>query len=199
VTGASRGIGQASALGLAHEGAEIVINYQQDAQAAEDIVNTITRARGRARAIQADSSDLEQMRRFFVEVGTTYPQIDILVNNVGTASAKPEPLGAVDPAEYDRIFNLSTRGLFFTSQEALKLIRDGGGRIVNISSLASRVTAPGRSVYAGTKGAVEAFSRVWAAELGGRGITVNSVSPGTVETERMKKTFHRRHGRRLLK
>jgi 3-oxoacyl-[acyl-carrier protein] reductase len=185
VTGASRGIGQAIALGLAHEGAEIVINYQHDARAAEDIVNTINQTGGRARAIQADSSDLDQMRRFFEEVGSTSPQIDILVNNVGTASAKPEPLGAVDPAEYDRIFNLNTRGLFFTSQEALKLMRDGG-RIVNISSLASRLTAPGRSVYAGTKGAVEAFTRVWAAELGGRGITVNSVSPGTVETERMK-------------
>jgi 3-oxoacyl-[acyl-carrier protein] reductase len=83
---------------------------------------------------------------------------------------------------------LNTRGLFFTSQEALKLMR-AGGRIVNISSVASRLTAAGRSVYAGTKGAIEAFTRVWASELGGRGITLNSVSPGMVETERMKKNI----------
>lgn len=183
VTGASRGIGRAIALGLAREGAEVVLNYQQDAQAAEDVVNTITEAGGCARAFAADSSDLEQMRRFFGAVASVHPQIDILVNNVGTASTHPQPLGTVDPAEYDRVFNLNTRGLFFTAQEALKIMRDGG-RIVNISSVASRLTAPGRSVYAGTKGAIEAFTRVWAAELGSRGITVNSVSPGTVVTER---------------
>jgi len=109
----------------------------------------------------------------------------ILVNNVGTATTRPLSLAATDAAEYDRIFNLNTRGLFFTTQEALKLMRDGG-RIVNISSVSSRLIAPGRSVYAGTKGAVEAFTRVWAAELGSRGITVNSVSPGAVETERTR-------------
>lgn len=188
VTGASRGIGRAIALGVAREGAAVAISYQQDAQAAESVVNTITEAGGRALAVQADGSDLDQMRRFFVEVAGAYPQIDILVNNVGTASAQPQPLGTVDLAEYERIFNLNTRGLFFTSQEALKLMRDGG-RIINISSVASRLTAPGRSVYAGTKGAIEAFTRVWAAELGNRGITVNSVSPGAVETERLKQNL----------
>ena len=126
VTGASRGIGQAIALGLAREGAAVAISYQQDSQAALSVVNTITQAGGRALAVQADGSDLDQMHRFFVEVASTYPQIDILVNNVGTASSQPQPLGTVDPAEYDRIFNLNTRGLFFTSQEALKLMREGG-------------------------------------------------------------------------
>lgn len=185
VTGASRGIGRAIALGLAHEGAEVVISYQGNEQAASNTVDTITQAGGRARAIQADNADLNQIGRFFADVTATTPQINILVNNVGTASTQPQPLGTIDLAEYDRIFNLNTRGLFFTSQEALKLMRDGG-RIVNISSVASRMTAPGRSIYAGTKGAVEAFTRVWAAEPGSRGITVNSVSPGAVETDRLK-------------
>lgn len=121
-------------------------------------------------------------------MASTCPEIDILVNNAGTASTQPQPLGSVNPEEYDWIFNLNTRGLFFTSQEALKSIRDGG-RIVNISSVASRLTAPGRSVYAGTKAAIEAFTRNWAAELGSRGITVNCVSPGAVETERLKENF----------
>lgn len=185
VTGGSRGIGRAIALGLAREEAEVIISYQGNAEAAAETVRAIIQAGGRARAHQADSADLDQMRRFFVEVACITPQIDILVNNVGTASPAPQPLGTIDPAEHDRLFNLNTRGLFFTTQEALKLLRDGG-RIVNISSVASRLTSPGRSVYAGTKGAIEAFTRIWAAELGGRGITVNSVSPGTVETDRLK-------------
>lgn len=185
VTGASRGIGRAIAFGLAREGAEVIISYQGNAEAAGETVNTITEAGGHARAIQADGGDLDQISRFFAEVIATTPQIDILVNNVGGAATGPQPLGTVDLREYERLFNLNTRGLFFTSQEALKLMRDGG-RIVNISSVASRMTAPGRSVYAGTKGAIEAFTRVWAAELGSRGITVNSVLPGTVETDRLK-------------
>ena len=183
VTGGSRGIGRGIARRLARDGAAVVLNYQQNAEAAGEVVEAITQAGGRAHAVQADLSDLGQVQRFFAQVAALFPQVDILVNNVGTASDQPQPLGAVDPAEYDRLFNLNTRGLFFTSQEALKRMRDGG-RIVNISSVASRLTAPGRSVYAGTKGAVEAFTRVWAAELGGRGITVNSVSPGMVDTER---------------
>jgi len=183
VTGGSRGIGRAVALALAREGAEVVISYQQNAEAADEAVAAMAEAGGRAHARQADLADLNQVQRFFQEVAAIAPQIDILVNNAGTAAVKPEPLGTVALAEYDRIFNLNTRGLFFTSQESLTLLRDGG-RIVNISSAASRLTAPGRSVYAGTKGAIEAFTRVWAAELGGRAITVNSVSPGMVETER---------------
>lgn len=185
VTGASRGIGSAIALRLGSEGAQVVVNYAQNARAAADIVNEIAKSGGRAHALQADMSHLDQVRRFFEEVTALHPQIDILVNNVGTASTQPEPLGSVTPQEYDRLFDLNTRGLFFASQEALKILRDGG-RIVNISSVASRFTAPGRSVYAGTKGAIEAFTRVWAAELGPRAITVNSVSPGTVETERLQ-------------
>lgn len=119
VTGASRGIGRAIALRLAREGAEIVISYQGDARAAEGAVEMIIEAGGVGRAIQADGSDLAQIERFFEAVASTYPQIDILVNNVGTASTKPQPLGTVDVAEYDRLFNLNTRGLFFTTQTAL--------------------------------------------------------------------------------
>ncbi len=185
VTAAGRGIGRAIALGLAREGATVFINYQKDAESAGDVVRQIEAGGGKAFAVQADVSRVEDIRAFFAEVSAHAPEIDILVNNAGTASTKPEPLGSVDLDEYDRIFNLNTRGLFFTSQEALRLLRDGG-RIVNISSVASRMTAPGRAVYAGTKGAIEAFTRVWAAELGGRGLTVNSVSPGIVETDRLK-------------
>ncbi len=186
VTGASRGIGRAIAFRLAQEGAEVFFNYQNDVTAANEVVDSITRSGGRAFAVEADSSDMEAMRRFCAVVVRQSAHIDILVNNVGTASTKPLPLGMVDLEEYERIFNLNTRGLFFTSQEVLRLMRDGG-RIVNVSSVASHWIAGGRSVYAGSKAAIEAFTRVWAAELGGRGITVNSVSPGLVETERFKK------------
>jgi 3-oxoacyl-[acyl-carrier protein] reductase len=188
ITGATRGIGRAIAVRFAGEGAAVFMNYQQDAVAANELVEMIRQTGGRAVAIQADSADPEDTARFFAELSKAAPHIDILVNNVGTASTKPQPLGTVDLEEYDRIFNLNTRGLFFTSQEALKSMLDGG-RIVNISSVASHLTAPGRSVYAGTKGAIEAFTRVWAAELGIRRITVNSVSPGMVETERLKKNL----------
>ncbi len=188
VTGASRGIGRGIALRLARDGAEVVVNYQGNAQAADECVATITQDGGRARALQADIADLAQVQRFFAEVASHYPKIDLLVNSAGTATSPPQPLGMVDPDEYDRVFNLNTRGLFFATQEAVNLMRDGG-RIVNVSSLASRLTAPNRSMYAGTKAAVEAFTRVWAAELGGRNITVNSVLPGTVETERLQEAL----------
>ncbi len=188
VTGASRGIGRGIALRLARDGAEVVVNYQGDAQAADECVAAITEAGGRARAMQADIANVEQVRRFFAEVASLYPKIDILVNNAGTATSPPQPLGMVDPAEYDRVFNLNTRGLFFATQEAVKQMPDGG-RIVNVSSLASRPISPNRSVYAGTKAAVEAFTRVWAAELGSRNITVNSVLPGIVETERLQEAL----------
>ncbi len=185
VTGGSRGIGRAISMRLARDGAEVILTYQQNSEAAEEVVRAITEAGGRAHTLSVDGGDLDEIHSFFAQVDALSPHLDILVNNVGTATQGPKPLGTMDAVEYDRIFSLNTRGLFFTTQEALTRMRDGG-RIVNVSSVASRVVAPGRSVYAGTKGAVEAFTRVWAAELGARGITVNSVSPGTVETERLQ-------------
>lgn len=187
VTGGSRGIGRAIALRLASEGARVFTGYQQDASAAESLVRDAAReGKGSIVAIQTDSARLEAIQRFSSTVAGETPHIDILVNNVGSASTGPEPLGTVDAGEYDRLFNLNTRGLFFTTQQFLPQMRDGG-RIVNISSLSSRAVLPGRSVYAGTKAAIEAFTRVWAAELGSRNITVNSVSPGAVETDRFTK------------
>jgi len=132
VTGASRGIGRGIAWRLARDGAEVIVNYQGDAQAAVECVAAITEAGGRARALQANIADLAQVRRFFAEVADFYPQLDILVNNAGTATSPPQPLAMVDPAEYDRVFNLNTRGLFFATQEAVKQMPDDG-RIVNVS------------------------------------------------------------------
>ncbi len=186
VTGGSRGIGAAIVSRLTQAGATVFFNYHQDPKAADDLVRTIHQAGGKAMALKADGADFEAMRDFCSEVINQSSEVDILVNNVGTASITPMPLGSVDPKEYDRIFDLNTRGLFFTSQHLLPHLRDGG-RIVNISSVASRWVAGGRSVYAGSKAAIEAFTRVWAAELGGRGITVNSVSPGLVDTERLRR------------
>jgi 3-oxoacyl-[acyl-carrier protein] reductase len=180
VTGGSRGIGRAIALRLAREGAQVVVNYKGNEKAARDVVGEIEADGGRAFALRADLSDLAQVRRLWNEFDAHFAHLDILVNNAGWAQFGP--LEVVGEDEFDAIFNLNVRGLFFNTQEAARRLREGG-RIVNISSGITRVNAAGASVYAASKAAVEAFTRCWAAELGLRQITVNTVSPGMTETD----------------
>jgi 3-oxoacyl-[acyl-carrier protein] reductase len=176
VTGASRGIGRAIASRLARDGADVIIHYKGQVQAAEEVAAEV-RAQGRqATLLQADIADLASVRKALASVTS----LDILVNNAGWASFGT--LDSVSVADFDAMFELNVRGLFFLAQEAVRKMRDGG-RIVNISSGITRVNAPGGSVYAASKSAVEAFSRSWAIELGSRGITVNTVSPGMTETD----------------
>ncbi|HVF09199.1 MAG TPA: SDR family oxidoreductase [Abditibacteriaceae bacterium] len=183
VTGASRGIGRAIALRLAHDGATVVAHYNSDVDAARATVEEIERGGGTALAVQANLADLDQVRRLFGQIDQAFPQFDILVNNAG--GAQFGPLDAVRAEDFDALFGLNVRGLFFMTQEAARRLREGG-RIVNISSGITRVNAANGSVYSASKAAVEAFTRCWAAELGPRTITVNTVSPGMTETDLLR-------------
>lgn len=176
VTGASRGIGAAIAARLASEGAFVYVHFAGSRERAEDVLRRIRQSGGEGALLQCDLSDLESSRRAVHEV----PSLDILVNNAGTA--RFGALESVSEADFDAIFSLNTRGLFFFTQSLLPKLCDGG-RIVNISSGITRVNAAQGSVYAASKAAVEALTRCWAAELGPRGITVNTLSPGMTRTE----------------
>jgi 3-oxoacyl-[acyl-carrier protein] reductase len=180
VTGSSRGIGRAIALRLGQDGATVVVNYKGNEQAAQSAVEEIERSGGKAQAMQADIADLLDVRRLFAEIESSLGRLDILVNNAGWADFKV--LDEVDEDSFDATFDLNVRGLFFATQEAARIMNDGG-RIVNISSGITRVNSGVGSVYAGSKAAVEAFTRCWSDDLGKRSITVNTVSPGGVETD----------------
>jgi 3-oxoacyl-[acyl-carrier protein] reductase len=163
-------------------GATVVVHYRGNIEAAHDTVATIALDGGDSTPMPADLSNLDEVRGLFAQVENLYGHLDILVNNAGWAEFQPLQEARVE--HFDTLFNLNVRGLFFASQEAARRMRDDG-RIVNISSGITRVNASGGSVYSGTKAAVEAFTRCWAAELGPRGITVNTVSPGMTETDLM--------------
>lgn len=177
VTGASRGIGRAIALRLAHDGHAVVVNYARGGEEAENVVQRIEAAGGRAHAVQADIAIAGDVRKLFDTADDVFGGLDILVNNAGAMQASA--LADVDDEDFERQFAINVRGVFFALREAAQRLRDG----VNFSSTTLALNAPGYSVYNGTKGAVEGFSRVVAKELGARGITVNVVAPGPVETD----------------
>ncbi len=185
VTGASRGIGRAIAERLARAGASVVINYIKSADRAKEVVTAVEAKGGQALAVQADMSKVADVRRLFKQALDRFGRLDILVNNAGVFWTKP--LVEVTEEEYDALFALNAKGPFFALQEAARVIRDGG-RIVNISTDGTRLGFPGTAAYLGTKGALEQFTKVLAKELGGRGITVNTVSPGFTDTEMMAAT-----------
>ena len=180
VTGASRGIGRAIALRLAQEGARVAVHYNANQNAAQEVVNEIEKCGGTAQMFAADLSKIEDARRLAAQVGSTLGAIELLVNNAGAAQFAR--LHKVDASEYDAMFALNTKSVFFLTQAAAQNMPDGG-RIILISSGITRANVPGGSAYAGSKAAIEAFTRCWAAEFGARQITVNTVSPGMTETD----------------
>jgi len=181
VTGASKGIGAGIAKSLAAAGASVVVNYASDKAGAEKTVAEITKAGGKAIAVGASVTKQADIDKLFAEAKKTYGKVDILVNNAGVYAF--EPLETVSEESIDRIFGTNVKGLLLTTKAALSLIPAEGGSIINIGSVVSELAPPYSSVYTGTKGAVDAITRVLAKELGPRKIRVNSVNPGLTATE----------------
>jgi 3-oxoacyl-[acyl-carrier protein] reductase len=181
VTGGSRGLGAAIAKRLAADGAAVAITYNESSAKAEEVVRAIEAAGGRALAIKADGADEEAVRIAVTRTVQTFGGIDILVNNAGVlAVATIEKFSMED---FDRMISVNIRGLFVATQEAARHMREGG-RIIHIGSCNSdRIPFPGGSVYALTKGAVAAFTKGLARDLGPSGITVNNVQPGPTDTD----------------
>ncbi len=181
VTGASRGMGAAIAKRLAAEGAVVAITYSASREKAEDIVKTITASGGKALALQADSGSAEAVKAAVAQTVKTFGTLDILVNNAGIVT-----IGAIDDVsldDFDRIVAVNVKGLFVATQEAARHMKQGG-RIINIGSVNSdSVPFANFSVYAMTKGAVSSLTRGLARDLGPRGITINNIQPGPIDTD----------------
>jgi len=181
VTGGSRGIGAAIAKRLAADGANVAITYAKDASAASAVVKAIERDGGRAIAIQADAANTEAVKGAVEKVVATFGRLDVLVNNAGTAI--PKPFEETTLEEMDRVIDINLRGVLVTTQAALKHMNDGG-RIINIGScVGERMMTPGLVPYSATKGAVKMFTQGLSREVGSRGITVNNVQPGPIDTD----------------
>ena len=180
VTGASRGIGSSVAERLARDGFALIVNYSENAAAAEALVRKIEQAGGRALPAKADISDAISVRRMFDAAEAAFGGVDVLVNNAGIMTLAP--IAAADDASFDRHIAVNLKGTFNTLREAAKRLRSGG-RIINFSSSVVGMLMPTYGVYAATKAAVEAMTRVLAQELRGRNITVNAVAPGPTATD----------------
>lgn len=188
VTGAGRGIGRAIAGRLAHDGALVGVHYGHSADAAQEVVAEIRKNGGRVFPVEAElgvPGDADAVFAAFdaglrAESGGFEGVLDILVNNAGVSGSGP--VGQAVPEVFDRMIAVNAKAPFFLVQGALPRMRDGG-RIINISSLATRRAFPESVAYAMSKGALDTMTLCLAKELGGRGITVNTVGPGFIETD----------------
>ncbi|SEI97704.1 3-oxoacyl-[acyl-carrier protein] reductase [Propionispira arboris] len=183
ITGSSRGIGRVVAEQLADLGANVVINYSSNRQKADDVVEGILKKGGKAVALHADLSKLNDVKELFTKTIDEFGKVDILINNAGLMITKP--LSDVTEDDFDKQFAVNVKGTFFACQQALKHM-ENNGRIVNFSTSVAGQMFPTYSVYAGTKGAVEQFTRQLAKEFGSKQITINAVAPGPVNTELFK-------------
>jgi 3-oxoacyl-[acyl-carrier protein] reductase len=181
VTGGSRGIGAAIAKRLASDGAKVAITYSKGADAAAAVVKEIERDGGKAIAIQADATDADAGKAAVEKTVATFGKLDVLVNNAGTAI--PKTFEETTLEEMDRVLDINVRGVFVATQAALKHMKRGGRIIMIGSSLGERVLVPGLVPYSATKGAVKIFTQALSRELGSRGITVNNVQPGPIDTD----------------
>jgi 3-oxoacyl-[acyl-carrier protein] reductase len=181
VTGASRGIGAAIAKRLSEDGASVAITYAKDASAASSVVKAIEANGGKAMAIQADAADAAAVKSAVEKAVAALGMLDVLVNNAGTAI--PKKFEDTTLEELDRVIDINIRGVFVTTQAALKHMNDGG-RIINIGScVGERMMTPGLVPYSATKGAVKMFTQGLSREVGSRGITVNNIQPGPIDTD----------------
>src|SRR5437879_242902 len=181
ITGGSRGIGAAIAKRLAADGANVAITYTKGADAAASVVKEIERAGRKAIAIQADAADADAVEAAVNKVVAAFGRLDILVNNAGTAI--PKTFEETTLEEMDRVLDINVRGVFVATQAALKHMKSGGRIMMIGSSVGARVLVPGLVPYSATKGAVKIFTQSLSREVGNRGITVNNVQPGPIDTE----------------
>jgi 3-oxoacyl-[acyl-carrier protein] reductase len=181
ITGGSRGIGAAIAKRLAADGADVAITYTKGADAAASVVKEIERAGRKAIAIQADAADANVVKAAVEKTFATFARLDVMVNNAGTAIPKPFEEATLE--EMDRVLDINVRGVFVATQAALKHMNDGGRIIMIGSAVGERAVAPGLVPYAATKGAVKMFTQALSREVGSRGITVNNVQPGPIDTD----------------
>ena len=183
ITGASRGLGRNTALSVARRGMDAIITYHSNRAEADNCIAAIKELGRKAVALQLDSGVVASFDDFVRAVSSALranwstDRFDFLVNNAGTAVAAP--FAETKEADFDRLYNIHLKGVFFLTQKLLPLIRDGG-RIINLSSGLARFTLPGYSAYSAMKGAIEVLTRYMAKELGPRGIRVNAVAPGAI-------------------
>jgi 3-oxoacyl-[acyl-carrier protein] reductase len=181
VTGGSRGIGAAIAKRLAADGASVAITYAKDANAASAVVKAIETGGGKALAIQADAADPKAINAAIEKTVAILGRLDVLVNNAGTAI--PKPFEQTTLEEMDQMINLNFRGLMVATQTALKNMNDNGRIIMIGSCVGEKNMTPGLAAYGATKGAIKMFTQGLSREVGSRGITVNNVQPGPIDTD----------------
>lgn len=182
VTGASRGIGKACAIKLAECGYDVAVNYNSNETKAAEVVAEIEKLGRKAAAFKADTADLKAVQGMFREVQKTFGQLDVLVNNAGVVD--DAYLLMINEDSLSRSLDINIKGYFHCAQQAaLKMMSKKHGKIINISSVSSVLAVEGQGVYSATKGAVNSMTATLAKELAPRGITVNAVAPGFIETE----------------
>lgn len=186
VTGGSRGLGKDMAVSIAKKGLDVIITYNSKSDEATEVANEIKAMGRKAAVLQLSVDAVSGFDSFFQQLGTTLQQvfasdkIDYLVNNAGIGIHVP--FAQTTEAQFDQLMNIQFKGVFFMSQKALPYLNDGGG-IINISTGLARFALPGYAAYASMKGGVETLTRYMAKELGARGIRVNVVAPGAIETD----------------
>jgi NAD(P)-dependent dehydrogenase (short-subunit alcohol dehydrogenase family) len=186
VTGGSRGLGKDMALALAKKGIGVILTYNSKKEEADAVVAEIEQAGQKAAALQLNTAEVKTFDAFFAEVAKVLKNtfdtdhFDFLVNNAGIGINKP--FATTTEEDFDLLMNIHLKGVFFLSQKALAVINDGG-RIINLSTGLARFSMAGYAAYASMKGGIETLSKYMAAELGSRGIAVNVVAPGAIETD----------------
>ncbi len=181
VTGASKGIGADIAKSFAAEGASVVVNYAFSKEGADKVVAAIAAKGGKAIAVQGDVSKQADIARLFAETKRAFGKVDVLVNNAGIYAFAP--LDQITEEVFHSQFNLNVLGLLLTTKEAAKYFNGDGGSVINISSAVTTLYPPGTSTYTATKAAVDAVTVILSKELGPKGVRVNAINPGMIETE----------------
>ena len=182
VTGGSRGIGAAIAKSLAREGWPVGVNYRSDAEAAEAVVEEITNAGGRAKALKGDIGDLDTADQLFKTLEDEFGPVLVLVNNAGVRADGLSP--QIDDEDWAKVIDTNLSAAFRLTRRALRpMIRARYGRVVNIASIVGQRANPGQANYAASKAGLIAMTKTVAAEVARRGVTVNAVAPGLIETD----------------